>query len=219
MSNNEKVKQLFRQVVQEYSCGDVRALLDAELGKAAPLLASVVNGIDFIGGMMLGFDVGSRKRSVEFMVQYFGLHKEVATLVYTLVRCGVAHEGTPKLAIKFFVYPERVEHKHFLYTGTDNVVWLNVTDFAHLYLEAIDKIASDVLKHLKHIPNAKASDEAAFTNGLPHITSGITEFCRAVARLREVPERERLNRGEIECLSSSSPFLAERLCHFTVPKT
>src|SRR5947209_1547430 len=115
----EKVKQFFDHVVVKYNCGDVRALLKAQLQKAGPLLTCVVNGIDLLGGMMLGFSADSQKRSVRFMMRYLNLSEELARLVYVLVRCGVAHEGTTKLAIKFFVYPDRLDCTRFLYKSTD----------------------------------------------------------------------------------------------------
>jgi hypothetical protein len=214
----ETVKQFFNHVVVIYNCGDIRALLDAKLGKAGPLLSCVVNGLDLVGGMMLGFNAGSQKRSVEFMTKYMKLPPELAKLLYSLVRCGVAHEGTTKLAINYFVYPGRLDPGNILYKSTDNSLWLNVTEMAVLYLEAIADISKDVAAHLAHIPSATAADEADFANALGHIKPDITDFCRLAAEARDAPGRERFERGEIAHMSSASPFLADWLARFTVAK-
>lgn len=209
----EKVKQFFEHVVVKYNCGDVRALLDAELEAAGPLLSCVMNGIDLVGGMMLGFCTGSRQRSVKFMAKYLKLHTELAKLVYALVRCGVAHEGTTKLAINYFVYPSRLDRGTFLYKDVDNAVWLNVVELAFLYLEAIDEIAKDVGAHLGHIPDVNSRDEAIFTDALEHINADMDGFCLLTMEFLEA-----LKKAEIKYMSSASPFLAEWLTHFTVVK-
>src|SRR4051812_31368532 len=96
-ADKAKVEAYFKQVVQEYICGDIVELLKVELDKAGPLLACTVNGIDTVGGMMLDFTNNSKARSIEFMRQHLGLSADAASLMYAVVRCGMAHEGVPKL--------------------------------------------------------------------------------------------------------------------------
>lgn len=214
----EKVKKYFEQVVDEYSCGNVRVLLDAKLPAAGPLLFCVVNGIDLVGGMMCGFRRNnSQARSVKFMERYLKLSPQEAKLVYSLVRCGVTHEGTTKLAITYFVDYKRLIRGTFLYK--DNaVVWLNVTELAFGYLEAIAEIAKNVGAHLWHFPEPDSDDETVFTDALGQITADLTELRRLAAEDQAAPERRQYERGEIEYMSSSNPFFAERFPHFTVAK-
>ena len=61
---NSDVEVFFNHIPRQYNCGDIRALLDEQLEQAGPLLTCTVNGIDLIGGMMLGFATGSRARSM-----------------------------------------------------------------------------------------------------------------------------------------------------------
>jgi hypothetical protein len=206
-----KVEAYFKQVVLDYNCGDIRALLDAELRQAGPLLNSVVNGIDIVGGMIWGFALGSGDRSTQFMKSYFSI-SEIARMLYALVRCGMNHEGTTKLAVKFFVHHERLKKGVLLYKDRHHCVWLNVTEFAHSYVDVIDRIALDVHSHLSHIPVVSPKDEALFVDALNEITADISEFCSAA-------EHARVEAVWRECnmTTSSSPFLSEWLSCFSTP--
>ncbi len=77
----DEVERHFNHAVIHYSCGDVRRLMADHSLLCGTILAIVVNGIDMVGGMMKGFDAGSRLRSVAFMTAFMGLTPEVAELV------------------------------------------------------------------------------------------------------------------------------------------
>ncbi len=200
----EKVKMFFEHVVVSYNCEDVGALLDIDLDKAGPLLSCVVNGFDLVGGMMLGFDKGSQKRSVAFLTKHMRLSPESANLLYSLVRCGVAHEGVAKLAVNYFVYHRRLEPGIILYKKNDKSLWLNVTEMARLYLESIREIAKDVSSHLFYIPSAKRDDEAIFLAALDSIQPDINAFCEL--------ERERV---QLSGSGGPLPLQAEWLSRLT----
>ena len=53
-ADKTKIEAYFKHVVQEYNCADIRELLKRKLDQAGPLLACTVNGIDTVGGMMVG---------------------------------------------------------------------------------------------------------------------------------------------------------------------
>ncbi|MDB5313088.1 MAG: hypothetical protein JWO38_7290 [Gemmataceae bacterium] len=204
-TDKTKVETYFKQVVQDYNCGDVRELLRLRLDKAGPLLACTVNGIDVVGGMMLGFHEGnSRKRSTEFMRQHLSLTEESADLMYVLVRCGLAHEGVPTLAVQFFVHYERCDPKKLLYKDDKNAIWLNVTELAHCYLEAIEQIAKDVHRHLSHVPEPGSKGITIYQQALGLVTTRITDFWGKIGSTQPPPR------------SSLSPFFPESLKHFTV---
>lgn len=166
MAGKDKMEAYFRHVVVDYNCGDLRKLIALELEQAGPLLACTVNSIDTAGGMMLGFNVASSLRSVAFMEKYLGLSHDAANLMYTVVRCGVAHEGVTKLTMRFFVYYHRLARGTILYPDEPNTIWLNVTELAWSYLDAIAEIERDVHAHLKHIPPDKPQDQALFSRVL-----------------------------------------------------
>jgi hypothetical protein len=160
----------------------------------------------------------SKSRSVHFMKKYLALSEEEATLLYKLVRCGMDHEGTTKLAIKFFVHYGRQKKDVFLYKDAENCIWLNVAELAYVYLDAIDLIANDVHAHLSHIPKASKEDEDAFVAALEKIGRDIGEFCQAAWHARDEAEQAELERGAIKERTSASPFLKEHLKCFTTPK-
>jgi len=201
-----EIESYFMQVVVQYNCGDIRDILTKKPEKAGPLLACTVNGIDIVGGMMLGFNEGSKKRSVVFMRQHLGMTEEEAKLMYALVRCGLAHEGVTKLAIQFFVHEDRIHPAEFLYKDHENSIWLNVTELAHCYLEAVERIGADIHAHCAHVPKAISKDELIYQNALALVKRDITEFCGVIAENQRKPQ------------SSLSPFLAACLKHFTAGK-
>jgi hypothetical protein len=214
----EKVEIYFNQVVLNYNRGDVRALLDAKLKQAGPLLNSVVNGIDLIGGMADGFlPKNSTSRSVKFMRKYLGLTEEEARLLYALVRCGIAHEGVTKLAIRFFVHYDCRERHVFLYKDHEHCIWLNVTELAYSYLDAVDLIGTEPHSHLFHVPAPSPHDEDLFHAALKQIRTDIDQFCIAAAEsASDEREKEAIRRGAVGQTTSSSPFLTEWLSQFTV---
>ena len=209
--SRERIEQFFSQVVIDYSCGDVKALLDANLSQAGPLLASVVNGIDLVGGMMQGFSEGSQKRSCEFMRKHLNLSEPIAKLLYSLVRCGVSHEGSTKQGLVYFVHPVRPHNLAILSRDHENAIWLNVSELARQYLTAVDMIAMDIHGNLSHVPAGTEKDETVFTNALAFIHVSIDEFCL------QLQDEENIELyGDPVPRGSCSPFLSEFLDQFRV---
>lgn len=216
MANNPKVQTYFKQVIQDYNCGDIRALLSAKLSQAGPLLTSVVNGIDILGGMTSGFKTGSAARSERFMQEHLGLAEADAKLLYSLVRCGMDHEGTAKLAVRFFVYYEQVMPGRFLFKDDEMCIWLDVTELARCYLSAVDRLAQNP-SMLVEFPAASAKEEAMFVAALGSIQTDINEFCTAAGEAEDVAEEAEARRLNLQERSSQSPFLAEHLNAFKTP--
>lgn len=151
----------FQRSSIRYSKGDVQELLEKELNCAGPLLAVIVNGIDSLGGMRYGFHKGSRKRSVEFMKSYMNLSEPIAEFIYMIVRNGIVHQGMPKVGVEFGVIYDRPEKGRVYYKSYD-WIYINIVEFAHTYLEAIDQIAKEPEKHIHHCPRLEANDRRAF---------------------------------------------------------
>jgi hypothetical protein len=198
------IEAYFKQVVQEYNCGDIRELVNRQLVQAGPLLACTVNGIDTVGGMIVGFASNNSKfRSTTFMIEHLLLAPAEAELLYVLVRCGCAHEGVTKLALQFFVHYERCDPGKFLYKDTQNSIWLNVTELAYSYLDAIGQIAGDIHRHLSHVPEPGSTDITIYQRALKSVNTGITDFWCKIGSTLPTPR------------SSLSPFFPESLKHFT----
>jgi hypothetical protein len=213
-ADRAEVETYFKHVVQQYNCGDIEQLLKLvpAMDKLGPLLASVVNGIDTVGGMMLGFEERSNKRSTEFMRQHLRLAPEEADLVYALVRCGVAHEGVTKLAVQFFAHFDeaegtspRVRPGVFLYRDARNSILLNVAELAYSYLDAIKRIADDIHSHLKYIPAPRPKEVEMYRNALAVVKAGF-----------EADYVAALEKGDVYS-KSGNPFIVEHLHQFTAP--
>jgi hypothetical protein len=188
----QRVQVYFGHVILRYNCGDVRALLDQKLKLAGPLLSCVVNGIDTVGGMMLGFQKNSKRRSTKFMRQHLSLSREEATLMYSLVRCGLAHEGVTKLTLRYFVLYEQSDPGVILYKDTygerssRDTIWLNVTELARSYLDAIGRIAQDVDAHLHYVPEPEPNDSTVYRDALPLIKNDINRLVDVEMNRREI---------------------------------
>ena len=177
-----EVKEYFERVALKYSRSDVEHLLRTKAPCAAPLLAVTANGIDLIGGMCFGFkspegkDNGKR-RSVDFMVKYMGVDSNVATVLYTSVRCGIVHQGMPKFGFMYFVDHERPKKDRIVYRD-GSFIWLNVTEFAHSYLSALSAIEADPSKHVQHLPPPRTTDEHDFLSAFASIADEIEDYNR-----------------------------------------
>jgi len=199
----------------EYSRGDVVALLNDKITCAGPLLSITVNGIDLTGGICFGFCSGSRTRSERFMVEHMNIRKKLASLLYSCVRCGIAHQGMPKVGVRFFLMPERFIPGVILFRD-DNVLYLNVTEFAHSYLSAIERIAKNPTAYALHHPTLKPQDEGTFVDALSTVTNDISELCDAVAASDRAEEEARLAHGEIEHMSSLSAYFPDNTLNISL---
>jgi hypothetical protein len=66
-----------------------------------------------------------------------------AEFLYSCVRCGIVHEGAPKVGVAFYLDPQNADAT-VIYKGTfpDRCIYLNVTAFARRYIEAVECIES-----------------------------------------------------------------------------
>lgn len=149
----------FNKVVLEYSKGDVEELL-ASSKRAGPLLHVTANGIDLVGGMCYGFGKRSSvKRSTKFMTEHMRIESSLAKVLYKCVRCGIVHQGVPKIGFKYFVPSQRLPDHQIILKGPDDWLLLNVQEFAYCYINAIKRIAQDPKSHIRHTPLVKDRDE------------------------------------------------------------
>lgn len=206
--NPEILKAYFDKAVN-YSRGDVQALLKAELDCAGPLLNVVLDGIDHFGALCYGFEQGSKSRFVRFLTEKMGIHEDLAKFLYGGVRCGVTHQGMPKLGITFFVFRPSGRHEHgkLFYLSHDNTdIWLNVIELAYTYIDAINDIESDWSAHIAHMPPFGMEDKELFDKA-KLVVSANTETL--LYKVGEAHRAEAIRAGRIDASSSSSVYTPE----------
>ena len=183
MSTRES-KAFFERSVIKYSKSDVCALLKAKLDCAGPLLEVIVNGIDNLGGIFYGFSIGSKERSVRFMKEKMNVSESLAKFLYTIVRCGVAHQGMPKIGLIYFVeydYPEKA--KIFCKDSKENIC-LNVVGLAQRYLDTIDDLNADIEKYDLHVPPINVREEEIFKRAKNEIKHSIDDMAFDIGNKR-----------------------------------
>jgi len=98
-----------------------------------------------------------------------GFIDEQSALIYSLVRCGLFHQGITDERIGFYVDYERMVPNVVLHRKDDRVI-LNVTELAYKYLSAVERVASD-RKVLKAVPAPSTRDDQIFKAALQTIPS------------------------------------------------
>ena len=138
--------------------------LKLRVKRAGFLLMMVMSGIDTLGGICYGFKRNnSRKRSTDFMTQIMGISESLAEYLYSVVRCGLFHEGSPKLGLQYFVLYDRLDAgKTFYRDFKSGNISMNVVEFAYSYLEAIKKISDDPGKYIKYSPKLDDNERDCF---------------------------------------------------------
>lgn len=157
-----KTKSYFERSVIKYSKGDIQALLKSELPCAGPLLVTTLNGIDNLGGMCYGFRTGNvGERSTKFLHEKMGVPEALAEFLYKSARCGLVHQGMPKMGLEFFVQYDGSNKDEIFYEQPGKYIILDVTELADRYLKAIDKIAAEPEKHIDHRPQYAKQEKSA----------------------------------------------------------
>jgi hypothetical protein len=209
-----RAKAYFQKSVLLYSKGDIENLLKSKLTCAGPLLATILTGIDNLGGMCYGFDghnVG--KRSTRFMTEKMGFSDALATFLYESIRCGIVHQGMPKMGLEFYVQYEGSNKGVIFYSASEKYIILNVTELAHLYLKTIEKIEAEPDKHIGHYPqyteDKKNALKANFEDARKDIASGNLIYTR---RQFENDEHKRTTTGQ-----SSAAYTGEMQYFIDLP--
>jgi hypothetical protein len=191
MSTKEEVKAFFEKAIKKYDRGNIVALLKAELNCAGPLLEVIVNGIDCLGGMCYGFSNGnSKKRSINFMIEKMGLNPASAEFLYVAIRCGIAHQGMPKIGVKYFAQYERPESGVIFYSEDDESIYLNVVELAYAFIDVIDKIALNIEAHVSYVPPPENEAKAIFDRALNEITNSANDLAVKIGTSNEMLEPE-----------------------------
>jgi hypothetical protein len=136
-----------------------------------------MNGIDVLGGMMVGFhkngQKNSKERSVNFMVDCLSLDKDVATMLYEEYRCGLVHEGISTGRTIFYLQTLCDSNTFLFLSENKEAVLLNVSELARQYLKAVAEISKDISK-LHYISEKKTN--GTFNKGRDKIKGTWAEF-------------------------------------------
>lgn len=162
-------KEFFERAVAKNILGDIQYLKSNHGGRAGPLLSCVANGIDVMGGILYGFETGSADRSKRFMATHMSLSTDLANATYRVVRCGVTHEGGPKLGLLFFVHDGTDQADDLFFKRNDKAICLDVLALASRFETAVKQVAEDS-KLIANQPDIDANDAASWAtlvNGLP----------------------------------------------------
>lgn len=162
---DNQTKNYFK-LFYDWSTKDIKECLKLK-SNAGPVLVMVVNGIDILGGMCYGFKKdNSKERSIKFMKNKMGVAKPVAQLLYENIRCGMIHQGapkgTPEMGVEFYIQQDddiTNKEKFFCKNIEKNYLRLNVSAFAFLYIDTINKIDSDIEEHIHYNPLPKTEEE------------------------------------------------------------
>ena len=212
---NDKAIAYFQKSANKYSKGDVEEILEKKLHCAGPLLAIVVNGIDNLGGMCCGFDKRSGARSVKFMKKKMGIPESIAKFLYSAVRCGEVHQGMPKIGLKFFVTSDRLGKGKIIYKDS-NYLYLNVTEFAYSYIEAIDQIATNPGEYIHNYPPPDVKAKELLDNARSEIKDDINDLLNIIMQKREAESLKKAERESDLVLNSSSAYTAENTLNITI---
>ncbi len=203
------IRAYFDKAVMKYNRGDILALLGAKLPCAGPILNIVMDGVDMLGGMCYGFGTGpgSKMRSVDFLVQEMKLPKEQAELLYSVVRCGITHEGMPKIGISFFAeYSRHEPGKAFYVYQNDDEIYLNVVELAYLYLGTLDRIDKDWAAHLHAYPTPQPINKKLFDDAKRSISDDIGTLAEKMEQSKQNELARAGKLWEIQSSSACSPL-------------
>lgn len=171
---NSTAQKYFEKAILQYNKGDIEKILDARIKCAGPLLHTVLHGIDTMGGICYGFDKGSSVRSVDYMKTYMNISPQLSAFIYSSIRCGLTHEGMPRMGLKFYAHYDRLEKAIIFssYTG-DDYIYLNVVEFAYIYLDSIQNIFHSANILVKFEPKPKSVDLRLFKDAKQEVDKDI----------------------------------------------
>lgn len=150
----------FKAVILRYNKPDIEELLASGTDRAGPLLACVVNGIDAMGGLLYGYRRNnSASRSISFMTNCMRLPEDHARLIYTAVRCGLAHQAVTKSGVAFHVSTTAAVRDIILCRASNGDISVDVRSLARKYLDTIAKFnCSD--NRLEYAPDVGERERA-----------------------------------------------------------
>jgi hypothetical protein len=145
------------------------------------------------------------------MKDKMGFVEPVANLLYKVIRCGVVHQGMPKIGLRYFVDYSRPDKGKIFYTGPDDYIYLNVTELAYAYLDALINIEQDPEKHVSDYPPPDLAAKNTFDSAKGFIQDDIQTYCDSCQNAEDKEDEERILRREIEHKPSLSAYTPDML--------
>lgn len=155
--NRNLIIKYFNKSIKDYCIGDIKSLLNSKINCAGPLLTATLNGIDNLGGILYSFNASVGERSKRVLVEKMNIDKDVASIIYNSIRCGIVHQFMPKMGITYFAnYDMKFNEIYSKDTVGKNII-INVCAFANKFIEVIDSInKSEVLYMPEYNDNEKS---------------------------------------------------------------
>ncbi len=150
--NPTPAEHYFNEVISNFLAGDVRALLSSGIDKAGPILMVVCNGMDTLGGIWKGFNVGVGERFKAVARELMNCTSDETELLYDF-RCDITHEG--RLAGIAYIANAMPNDALFTIGGTD--LLLHVHSLANRWLGAISLARSQPSTYIKYYPDETQS--------------------------------------------------------------
>jgi hypothetical protein len=195
----------YERVVLTYLCGDIRHLLAQEEPHCGILLGPVINGVDTVGGIISGFEVGSQRRSIDVLVRHMNLTDPEATFTYQSLRCGLVHQGTAKYGVWFFNLHGELNRHSVIYSGDKDWIYFDCVALAIRFLAAAENIWENCRNEIKHMPRSEDSGHAAVLGlNLPHIQELVNDYAEELHCVEKRHEGE-LIRRETSSMSAYTP--------------
>ncbi|MFH1745032.1 MAG: hypothetical protein ABH881_02595 [bacterium] len=165
MDNKQKEKLIndyLKTHFEEMLIKDIEMIKEANLKFTFPYILLVVSGIDFLGGLELGFykissnkEIGnSRERSCYFIEKYMGkfndLYKDsrISNILYRSMRCGASHQAMygQEIESSNWLYPKDKHLNHMIDFKKKDRIYIHALQLANDFKEAYKIFKKDFIK-------------------------------------------------------------------------
>ena len=159
-----KIDNYLREFFEKWLIKDINKIKNCNLDFTLPYVLLVSAGIDFLGGLICGFNCSSHKRSVKFIKKWMGgvnlVYREdyMADFLYDNVRSGASHYAMYKKYVTCSshsnVYPPE-KHLHInIRANNDDRIIIQVSQFIEDFIKAYNLFKEDYIKiHYKDAHN------------------------------------------------------------------
>jgi hypothetical protein len=176
----------FERVILTYLVGDIEHLLSNREARSGILLGPVLNGIDVIGGVLFGFETGSKCRCVRVMTEHMRLRSPEATYIYSSLRCGLVHQGTAKYGLWFFAIYDDLNRFSIIYKDEEDWLYLDTVALAERFVAAAKRIWAERRAEILHVPPCElAGHDDVVKLDVPDIKKLLWDYAEEHASVRK----------------------------------
>jgi len=151
-----KINNYLKEFFENWLIKDVNLIKCCNLNFTLPYILLVSSGIDFLGGLICGFNCSSSKRSVKFIKEWMGevnsIYREgyMANFLYDNVRSGASHYAMYKKYVTCSINPNVYSPEKHLHVNiranNNNRIILQVSQFIEDFIKAYNLFKEDYIK-------------------------------------------------------------------------